>query len=287
MAALGLPLVLLLGALAELVAGVTRYGPKRRAVEGFSSLWASIRRARTRREGATPLELLGAGMVLFAAGLVGAAAVGAAPGSLVIVYLALVAAVAGACLAAAETPDRPAAVRIRARILDAALAEPAAAVALGAVFLRWRAVSLDRIWGVQEVVGSTYEVGPLLATVGTALAIVALVGVAALRVLPDPELPRGRSGRPGGGAALLRIGRWAVVGATASLVPSLVAGMDLTTASPDLDLLVWAGTAVVGAALVGSLWGLADRLAPWTRRAILLPAVAALAAAAATLVVLA
>jgi len=287
MAALGLPLVLLLGALAELVAGVTRHGPRRRALEAFPSLWAAIRRARTRREGATPLELLGAGAALFGAGLVGAAAVGAGPGSLVLVYLALVAAVAGGCLAAAEVPDRPAAVRVRARILDAALAEPAAAAALGAVFLRWRAESLARIWGAQEVVGSTYEVGPLLATVGTALAIVALVGVAALRVLPDPEPPRGRGGRPGGGAALLRIGRWAVVGATASLVPALVAGMDLTTASPDLDLLVWAGTAVVGAALVGSLWGLADRLAPWTRRAILLPAVAALAAAAATLVVLA
>ena len=287
MAALGLPLVLLLGALAELVAGVTRHGPKRRAVEAFPSLWAAIRRARTRREGATPLELLGAAAALFGAGLVGAAVLGAGPGSLALVYLALVVTVAGACLAAAETPDRPAAVRIRARILDAALAEPAAAVALGAVFLRWRAGSLPRIWGAQEVVGSTYEVGPLLATVGTALAIVALVAVAALRALPDPEPSRGRGGRPGGGAALLRIGRWAVVGATASLVPALVAGMDVTTASPSLDLLVWAGTAAGGAALVGSLWGMAERLPPWTRRAILLPVAAALAAAAATLVVLA
>lgn len=287
MAALGLPLVLVLGALAELAAGVVRHGPGRRSVEAFTQLWASIRRARTRREGATPLELLGAAAALLGAGIVGAAALGAAPGSLALVYLALLAAAAGGFLAAAEAPNRPAAARVRARILDAALAEPAAAAALVTVFLRWRAESLPRIWGAQEVLGSTYEVGPLLATVGTGLAVMALVGVGVLRALPDPEPRRGAIGRPGGGAALLRIGRWAVVGATASLVPALVAGIDVTAASPNLDLLVWAGTAAGAALLLGSMWGGVDHLPSWGRRAILLPVVVAMAAGGATLVVLA
>lgn len=285
MLAVGVPLVLVLGALAELVAGVAAAGFRRRALAPFLGLWTDLRRTFDRADRATLLESLGAGVALFGTGLVGAAALGAGPGGLPLLYLAMGLGVAGAHLVAVEASTRPAADRARGRLLEALAVEPVAAVALGAAFLRWRAEDLDQLWGVGDVLGNALQVGPIPATVGVILALLALTGAAVLRVPAEPEPRRGRTGRPGGGGVLLRISRWAVAGATAALVPALLVGLDVTRARLDLDLLIWVGTAAVASAVLGGMWGGASLLPGWMRLAVLLPVLVLLAAAGVVLVV--
>ena len=285
MPAIGLPLALVLGALAELVAGLVRAGFHGEALQPFREVWADLRRTTDRRDRATLLELLGAGAALSGCGLVAASAVGAAPGSLPLLYLSLGLGVAGAHLVAIEASTRPAGGRARGRLLQSLSVEAALAAALAVGFLRWQAGDLSEVWGVRAVLGTAFEVGPVPAAIGEGLAILALLAAAAFRIPVEPEVRRGRLGRPGGGGVLLRVSRWALAGATAVLAPALVAGLDLTRSPVDLDLALWVGAALAAALVLGAVGGWSARLPDRLRMTLLAPAVTLLAAAGVVLVV--
>ena len=281
MAAVGVPLALLLGLCADLVAGLVRSERALRPVTGFRG---ELARAVSRAEPASLLEAAGGGAALLGAGLVAAAAIGASPGDPVLLVLALALAVAGAHLAAIDPRSRPAAARVRARLLEAALVFAGAAAGLVAVFLRWRATDLGSVWGAGEVLGIPLGVGPPVMAAGQ---VVALLGVAAAAGLLVPlviDRRRGRYRRPAAAALLVRLSRWAVAGAAVVLVPAFSVGFDLTAGGDALSFLLWAGAGLAGSAVAGLAWGTFDRLGPRLRLRVAVPLVLALSAAGAVLV---
>jgi hypothetical protein len=278
--ALALPLALVLGALASLAgAGIRRLGRRR----GRGRRGTALRRLlRSRKERASLLELGGALACFLGAGLAGAAAVGTAPGSGALVYLALLTAAAGGHVAASDATTQLRAERVASGRLAWALAEPAFLLGLGVALLRWRGPDLEAARGAQEVLGLGLSVGPPLAAAGLALAGGALVVAGAARAVPPEEAARG-GGRRAGGAVLIGLCRWAAAGATALVIAGLVAGRDLVPLTSEDALLGAAAAAAVALAL-----GIADGLLglfPRSRR-LAGPVAAGLAVAGAVLVVL-
>lgn len=282
-AALALPAALVLGAMADLSTGIFR-----RVVLGERSPWRAVterwtdlrRLVRSGRARPAAVEAAGAAAALAGAGFAAGAALGVVPGSLALVYPGLALAAIGAHLA---TPIRgggegPAA---RAR-LHAALAEPAFAVALAAMALRWRALDFEAVRGTQTVLGPGLALGPTLAAAGLVLGAVIVLAMGALRVPPEPTSFR-RSGqaRRAGASLLAALARWAAAGATSIVVAALVAGHRL---DPSPEAIPFAAAAVVAAVLLGAGGLAAPMLAP--RRVRILAGVAlVLAAAAVALVV--
>ncbi len=250
MAALALPLALALGVLAELGTGIARrlLRGERGWWRGVTGRWDDLRRLlRSGRARPAAAEAAGAAAALVGAGLAAGAALGLLPGSMALAYPALVIGAAGGHLAYRIRRDGEGAAA-GAR-LHAALAEPAFAVALGAMVLRWRTVDLDAVRGTQSVLGPGISLAPALAAVGLSLAAVAALAAGALRLAPEEPGPR-RGGRVwGAGARLLAaLTRWAVAGATALTVGVLVAGHRL---DPTPAALPFATSAVSAALLLG------------------------------------
>lgn len=254
-AALGLPLALLLGMVADLTAGAVERltGGDRRWWGRLTDRWGELLRLSRRgrqTERVALVEAAGVAGSLLGAGIAGAAAIGAVPGSLPLVYLGLLAAALGGHVAgsaaATEDASRDAGSRLRA-----ALVEPAFVVALGAAFLRWGAFDLEGARGAQQVLGPGLVVGPPLALAGLGIsaAVVAVGGAA--RAAPTPS--RG----PAGAFLLSALARWGTAGCTALVVASLIGGPGPGDAR---DTLVLAATAVGTSIVVGAAGGLAGRV---------------------------
>lgn len=281
MAVFGLPAALLLGFLTDLVAALVRDRGLGGVRASVGDLWYDLRRLVSRRQAAGLLEAAGALGALLGAGLVAAASLGAGPDSVVVLYLALAMAAAGAHLVASVPLTKIGAARTSAARREAALAEIAVVLALGAAFLRWSADGLGAVRGAQEVLGTGFQVGPPPAAAGLMLAAAVLVGAGALRLPPAKK--RRERGWPAGSALLLRASRWCVSGAMVLLVASLVAGVDVAGASGPV-LAVWAGTAVAAAALLGAARAGLDRVGG-RRVPVVIPGALVMAAAGAVLLV--
>jgi hypothetical protein len=272
-AAIGLPLALLLGIVADLVSGGAgrALGRDRRWWGRLTDRWGEVRRLWGKgraSERASALEAVGTAGALLGSGIVGAAAIGAIPGNLPLVYLGLLGATAGGYLAAsASAPEeRPPGSRLRA-----ALAEPAFVTALGAAFLRWGALDLEGAFGAQEILGPGIVVGPPAALAGLVVSTVVILIAGPLRGTPAP--PDG----PGGASLLAALSRWGAAGATGLLVASLVGG----PVGP--DVVVFAAAAVGSVVVLGVAEALAGSLRGRTGT-LLLVALTVLAAAGAVLV---
>jgi len=235
MPALGVPIALLAGLLAELAAGAVR----KRPFDVLREAWTEARALLRGEARPSLLEAAGLFAALLGSGLVATAAIRGRPGSVAFVYLALVLAAVGAQTAAADPlmGERRAA---RER-LAAVAAEPAFLVALGASFLRWGAEDLDAVRGAHEVLGSAFAVGPPAAAAGAILAAVVLVVAGAIRL---PRAPDDNDLPP---RLIVRLAGWAAAGATALVAGSLVAGGE---GGP--ELLLSAGVAVGAAAVLGA-----------------------------------
>jgi hypothetical protein len=252
MAALGLPIALGLGVLADLAGGLaSRIFAGQRGWWRIG-LWNEARRlgrSRSRRARPSPVEAVGAAAAAAGGGLAAAAALGFVPGSAALVYLSLALGLVGLRLAdpmGSTAGEQEAASNRRL----AALAEPALVVSLGALLLRWGAFDLDAVRATQTVLGPGVAVGPTAAAVAVGLAGVAAVASGALRLgpAPEPSARRERQSRGAGTRLLGFVGRWAVAGGTSLVVATLVAGHRLD-ASP--DALPFAGAVLVAAVLFG------------------------------------
>ena len=253
MAALGLPIALALGVLADLAGGLASrvFAGKR----GWwrTGLWDEARRlgrTRSRRARPSPVEALGAVAAATGGGLAAAAALGFAPGSAAMVYLSLALGVVGLRLAdpmGSQAREQEAASNRRL----AALAEPALVVSLGALLLRWGAFDLDAVRATQTVLGPGVAVGPSAAAVAVGLAGMAAVASGALRLgpAPEPSARRERQSRGAGTRLLSILGRWALAGGTSLVVATLVAGHRLDAS---LDALPFAGAVLAAAVLTGA-----------------------------------
>jgi hypothetical protein len=272
MAALALPLALFLGLLADLAGGLAARlaGGDRRWWSSLTGPWHDARRlwrARRRRARPAVAEALGALAALTGGGVAAAAALGLVPGSVALVYLALVLAAVGTHLARPleRTVAEASAARWR---LEAALAESAFLVALGAMFLRWQAADLEAIRGTQTVLGPGIGLGPGSAAVALAVAGLVAVVAGALRLAPSPDRRRGAQSRGAGSSLLLTPGRWAAAGATALVVATPLAGRSLSPAVFEVrGALVFMGAAALAAVLLGVSGALIRRLRPGWRSA--------------------
>jgi hypothetical protein len=249
-AALGLPLALVLGIVADLTAGLIGRltGGDRRWWGKLTDRWGELRRLWGKGRQAERVALVEAAGVagsLLGAGIASAAAIGAVPGSLPLVYLGLLAAALGGHVAASATEDDNGA-RLRA-----AMVEPAFVAALGAAFLRWRAVDLEGARGAQEVLGPGLTVGPPLALAGLAVSAAVIAVGGAARGTPAPS--RG----PAGASLVTALARWATAGCTALVVASLVGGPGPGTSR---DILILAAAALCASIVVGVAGGLAGRV---------------------------
>lgn len=283
MVAAALPIALVFGVLAELVSGLVSWalGGERAWWRRVSRVWPDVVRLwrdRRGRERVAVLEAGGAAASLLGAGLAAAGALGLAPGDLPLVYLSLVVASAGAMVASG--------IGGATWRVHPALAEPAFAVGLGAMFLRYGALDLEAVRGTQSVLGTGILLAPGLAVAGLVAAALAFSASGALRLSPsrDPR-PRGRGAAPGAGPWLLiRLCRWSLAGATSLVAGVLLAGGGLEPLSLEAVVPVAAGALGV-AAVIGAADALLSRVPERWRPAA--PAVALLlASAGAAMVVL-
>ena len=259
-AALALPVALVLGIVADLSAGVLR-----RLVRGapgwwrgVTDRWTDVRRlVRSPRARPAPIEAVGTAAALTGAGFAAGAALGVVPGTLALAYPALALAVIGAHLA---VPIRRGGERAAATArLQAVLAEPAFAVAVAALALRWRALDLEAIRGTQTVLGPGIALGPALVAVGLLLAAVVALSMGSVRVPPEPPAVARRAGS----SLLAALARWAAAGATVMLVAVMVAGYRL---DPSAGVVGFAAAAVIAALLLGAGGGAVRMLSvgrPW------------------------
>ena len=277
-AALALPVALVLGAVADLSAGILRRVVlgKRGWWRGVTDRWIDLRRLlRSGRTRPAAVEAVGAAAALGGAGFAAGAALGVIPGSFALAYPALGLAVIGSHLA---TPMRrgaegPAA----AARLQAVLAEPAFAVAVAAMALRWRALDLEAIRGTQTGLGPGISLGPALAAAGLIVGAVVALSIGSLRVPPEPSAVARRAGA----SLLAALARWAAAGATAVLVAVLVAGHRL---DPSAEVVGFAGAALVAAILLGAGGAVTRRFTPRRIRALVGVAVVVAAGAVALVV---
>jgi hypothetical protein len=275
-AAVGLPLALLLGLVADLMAGGLErvLGRERRWWGRLTDRWDEVRRLWGKRragERASVLEAAGAAAALLGAGIVAAASIGQIPGTLPLVYLGLLGATGGSHLAASTSAARAGA-RLRA-----VLVEPAFVTALGAAFLRWGASDLEGISGAQEILGPGIAVGPPLALAGLVVSAAVILVAGALRS------PSVRREQPAASSFLMAVSRWAAVGATGLVVVSLVAGPVPGSAA---DVAAPASAAIGCALVLGGTGALAGSLRGRARAGALV-VLTLLAAAAAVLVAVA
>lgn len=276
-AALALPVALVLGALADLAAGIVRrvFRGERGWWRGVTGRWVDLRRLlRSGRARPSAVEAAGAAAALAGAGFAAGAALGVLPGSMALAYPALALSVIGAHLA---TPIRRGGEGLAARArLHAALAEPAFAVALAAMALRWRALDLEAIRGTQTVLGPGLALGPAMAAVGLGVGAAVALAMGGLRVPPEPPaVRRGGQARRAGASLLAAMARWAAAGATSVLVAVFVAGHRL---DPSPGIVSFAAAAAVAAALLGTAGAAIRMMAP--RRVPILVAIALVLAAA-------
>jgi hypothetical protein len=255
-AALGLPLALLVGIVADLTSwAVGRLaGGERRWWGRLTDRWGELRRLWGKgpeAERVAVLEAVGGAGSLLGAGIAGAAAIGAVPGTLPLVYLGLLAAAIGGHVAAsASVTDEGSRDATGAR-LRAVMVEPAFVVALGAAFLRWGAVDLEGARGAQEVLGTGLTLGPPLALAGLAVSATVIAVGGAVRAAPVS------SGGPSGGSLVVALARWATGGATALVVASLVGGPGPGGSE---DALILTAAALGAAIVAGVAGGLAGRV---------------------------
>jgi hypothetical protein len=254
-AALGLPLALLLGIVIDLTAGgVGRLaGAERRWWGRLTDRWSELRRLWGKgreAERVAVLETVGGAGSLLGAGIAGAAAIGAVPGTLPLVYLGLLAAALGGHVAASASVTGEGSGEATGARLRAVMVEPAFVVALGAAFLRWGAVDLEGARGAQEVLGPGLTLGPPLALAGLAISAVVIAVGGAVRAAPAS------SGRPSGASLVIALARWAAGGATALVVASLVGGPGPGDAE---DAPVLAAAALGAAIVAGVAGGMAGR----------------------------
>src|SRR5918999_5732576 len=233
MAALGLPIALLLGALADLAGGLAS-----RMTGGLDPWWRPLvlpwdearrlLRSGSRRGRPTVVEALGGVGAALGGGLSAAGTLGLVPGSAALIYPALALGVVGLMLAdPVRTAAGEAEAALRRRL--AAIVEPAFVLALGALLLRWRSFDLDAIRADQTVLGPGLSVGPAPAAAAVILAGLAALVATALRLGPSlPEVARReRQARGAGSRLVLGMARWSVAGASLLVVAVLVAGHPL------------------------------------------------------------
>lgn len=254
MVAAALPIALVFGVLAELVSGLVAraLGGERAWWRRVSIVWPDLLRLwrdRRGRERVAVLEAGGAAAALLGAGLAAAGALGLAPGDLPMIYLSLAVASAGAMVAGSAATEASLGPRWRFR---AALAEPAFAVGLGAMFLRYGTLDLEAVRGTQSVLGTGILLAPGLAAAGLIAAALAFSASGALR-LSLPAEPGKPGAAPGAGQSLLlRLSRWSLAGATSLVAGVLLAGGGLEPPSLEAIVPVAAGAfgvaAVIGAA---------------------------------------
>jgi hypothetical protein len=266
MAALALPVALVLGLVADLAGGlVSRLpGGPRPGWRPVAGTWDEARRlvrARSRRARPAVIEALGAAAAALGGGLAAAGALGLGPGSAAVVYLSLALGVAGLHLGRPSQAGEVAAALSRR---DAVLAEPAFVVALGALLLRWRAFDLDVIRATQTVVGPGISVGPTLGAVAIGVAAVVALAAGGLRLgsPPGETARRAGQGRGAGPRLLHALARWSVGGATALVVAALVSGHRLDASAATLPFV---GAAVAAAVVIGGASALLNRLRPGGR----------------------
>lgn len=187
--------------------------------------------------------------------MVGAAVLGAIPGSMATVLPGLVAASAGARLALSDPTTRPLAARAAADRLHGLAFEAVMLVGLLAGFARWRAPDLEAVRGAQAVLGPGLLVGPASRAAALVLAALAVAIAGGARVVrPDAGAP-GRGLRPEG-AVLVALARWSALGAGALVAAALAAGPEVGSAGSWSALPVW----VLGVAVAAGLAGVASRL---------------------------
>ena len=292
MTAAALPLALVFGLVAEAAGGLVAWllgGDRRwwRRITGIGTDLGGLARARDPAVRPAAIEVGGAIAALFGASLASASSLGLISGDLALVYLALVVAAAGSRILGAAPPTRSGERQAGDARLSAALVEPAFAVALGVLFLRYGTFDLASARGTQTVLGPGIALGPGLVVAGLVIAAAVTAATGGVRMAPPLERARriGAPRAPGAGTALLiRLARWALAGATAMVVAVLVAGRELDPLTSS-GALVQAGVAAAAAVVLGSAESLVRRVPDRWR---LLPPVVALAFAggAATLVVL-
>ena len=292
MAAVGLPVALLVGALAELVSGLVGrlLGGDRKWWSGVSGIGPEAIRLLRDRTGAgrvAVVEAGGAAAALLGAGIATAGALGIVPDNLILLYLALALAAAGSMVVASVQTTPTGQAESSRRRLVAALAEPAFVVALGTMFLRYGALDLEAVRGTQQVLGTGALLGPAMAAAGLIVATLVLLASGALRLPTVPPADRrGRGMRATAGTTLLlRLCRWSVAGATSVLAGVLLAGGGLEPFSVDALLPAVGGAVGVAVALGAAIAGLSKVPERWQ---LAVPGVALiLAGAAAAMVVLA
>ncbi len=246
MAAIALPVALLFGVLSELVSGLIGWalGGDRKWWRGVSGLWSDIvrlTRDRSGRERVSVVEAGGATASMFGAGLAAAGALGIGPDGLVLVYLALVVASAGALVVSWEQTEKR-------RRLTMALAELALAVGLGTMFLRYGALDLEAVRGTQQILGTGLVLGPVPTALGLLAAAKAFAWSTALGLPSHSAAAEGEV--PGAGpAVLLRLYRWSLAGAASLVAGVLLAGGGLEPFTADSVLPMAAGTGAFAVAL--------------------------------------
>ncbi|MGH2710150.1 MAG: hypothetical protein ACRDH9_02970 [Actinomycetota bacterium] len=292
MVAVGLPIALLLGAIAELAAGVIgRFlGGDRKWWSGVSGIGSDVVRLLKDRSGdqrVAVVEAGGAAAALLGAGIATAGALGVGPDDLVLLYLSLAVATVGAMTVGAVQTTPTGLAESGRRRLIAALAEPAFAIALGTMFLRYGALDLEAVRGTQQVLGTGAVLGPALATAGLIVAAIALVASGALKLPAVPAADRrGRGLRAGAGTALLlRLCRWSLAGATSLVAGVLLAGGGIDPFSVQSVIPVAVGAAGVAIVMGAAGSGLARVPEKW--RLAVLGIALVLSGAAAAMVVLA
>jgi hypothetical protein len=253
-AAVGLPVAVLLGLLAELAGAVVRVAFGREPWQWRDALEAGRDLRRLAREGgkAEAGEFLGGAAALFGSALAAAGAIGLGSGAAAVVYGGLVLAALGGHLAAALPRTRAAEQRVVEGRRWFVLAEPAFLAALGALLLRWEAPALEEVRGAQAILGPGISVGPLPAAAGLGLATMILLAAGMARLVPRSEA-KGGARRDAASALIVRLARWGAVGSTVLVASVAVAGTHL----PPSQLLrpgflVWVGGALGLAALAGA-----------------------------------
>lgn len=259
MPAVAVLVALLLGAIADLVAGFGRrlLGGRSDWLHSISRLPDQLRRISSeahQREGwerPAVIELVGAGGALLGAGTAASAALGFSSGSAGLVYLSLLLSAAGGHIAASVPATYRGEERtMRARV-SAALVEPAFILAIVAIFSRWKAPDLEAVRGAQIVLGSGITIGPALSIIALLLATLVLLAAGSARVVPASEGMRGRS-RGAGAALLVTAARWGAIGATALVATVSLAGSAIPPPSAiDGRFLAWAGMLIAVTVLMG------------------------------------
>lgn len=281
MAAIALPVALLLGVVVELVSGLVSWplgGGSRwwRGVSGIGSDLARLVRDRSGGQRVSVVEAGGAAASMLGAGLAAAGALGLGPDGLVLIYLALAVATAGALLVGWDRATKP-------TRLVVALAEPALAVGLGVMFLRYGALDLDAVRGTQQILGTGLILGPVVTALGLVAAAKAVAWSTALALPRRPATGEGEAPEAGP-SVLVRLCRWSLAGATSLVAGVLLAGGAIEPFTVERFLPMAAGAAGFAVAL-----GVADAVLRWipARWLMAVPALLlVLAGAGAALVVL-